>query len=411
MITSAVSCGTAIAVEENLNRPRTRSENASRMLEYPWKSTGHELQAHKDLTESCTTGAPEYRKLWEHVLFSEYYESVLSECEKLSPQYQKATEGIFIHISLSSVAAKKHKEAFGHLEETYAPRRHGTRYKEMIPIVATVIIRCLCRDNDIALDKIIFLASSSVTINHRHRRGIWFGGTVLYCSHVSEIRHDCKHSIHVRNFDVRALCDCKHSLLVSIVCVILKGDAYPVENLKENCLSFARSTRTHGIPYKQGDPNSCTIYPLDSTVTLFRCIHAARRAIINYSLWPLISGIPRQAIFAAAPHRHLPRDDKSISSKSPHNQGQSMEFVALACQILRTLGIFNQGQWAFMQEIVQCFDARNNMREWPAILLEGPQERERRLLYQSFSRFCITIHLHTGTSRQTGVEVLLICDP
>jgi Cdc6-like AAA superfamily ATPase len=49
-----------------------------------------------------------------------------------------------------------------------------------------------------------------------------------------------------------------------------------------------------------------------------------------------------------------------------------MEFVALACQILRTLGKFNHGQWAFMQEIVQCFDARNNMREWPAILLEGP---------------------------------------
>jgi superfamily I DNA and/or RNA helicase len=49
-----------------------------------------------------------------------------------------------------------------------------------------------------------------------------------------------------------------------------------------------------------------------------------------------------------------------------------MEFVALACQILRTLGKVNQGQWAFMQEIVQCFDARNNMREWPAILLEGP---------------------------------------
>jgi hypothetical protein len=114
IITSAVSCGTAIAVEENLNRPRTRSENASRKLECPWKSTGHEFQAHKDFMASCSTGAPEYRKLWEHVLFSEYYESIFSACEKLSPQYQRATEGIFIHISLSSVAAKKHKEAFGH---------------------------------------------------------------------------------------------------------------------------------------------------------------------------------------------------------------------------------------------------------------------------------------------------------
>jgi hypothetical protein len=205
MIMSAVSCGTAIAVEENLNRPRTRSENAFRKLEYPWKSTGHELQAHKDLTASCTTGAPEYRKLWEHVLFSEYFESVFSACEKLSPKYQRATEGIFIHIYLSSVAATKHKEAFGHLEETYAPRRQGTRYNEMIPIVATVIIRYTCRDNGIALDKILFVASSSVTINHRHGRGIWFGGTVLYCSRVSEVRSDSEHSIHVRNFEVRAV--------------------------------------------------------------------------------------------------------------------------------------------------------------------------------------------------------------
>jgi hypothetical protein len=175
------------------------------------------------------------------------------------------------------------------------------------------------------------------------------------------------------NFEVRAVCDCKHSLLVSIVCGILKGDAY--------CLSFARSTRTHGIPYQKGDPNLCTIYPLESTVTLPRCIHAARRAVINDSLWPLISGLPRQARVSAAPQRHLTRESRSISSKSSHNQGQSMEFVALACQILRTLGKVNQGQWAFMQEIVQCFDARNNMREWPAILLEGPLERERRLLY------------------------------
>jgi hypothetical protein len=120
MTMSAVSCGTAIVVEENLNRQRTRSENASRkrflsvsaQLEYPWKSTGHELQAHKDLTASCTTGAPEYRKLWEHVLFSEYIEYVFCACEKLSPQYQRATEGILIHISLSSVDATKQKEAF-----------------------------------------------------------------------------------------------------------------------------------------------------------------------------------------------------------------------------------------------------------------------------------------------------------
>jgi hypothetical protein len=124
------------------------------------------------------------------VLFSEYFEYVFSACEKLSPQYQRAIEGIFIHTSLSSVAAEKHKEAFGHLEETYAPRIHGTRYNEMIPIVATVMIRCPCGDSGIALHKILFVASSSVTINHTHGCGLWFGGTVLYCSSVSEVRSD-----------------------------------------------------------------------------------------------------------------------------------------------------------------------------------------------------------------------------
>jgi hypothetical protein len=158
-----------------------------------------------------------------------------------------------------------------------------------------------------------------VTINHRHRRGLWFVRTVLYCSRVSEVRNDCKHLIHGRNFDVRALCDCKHSILVYIVYGILKGDAYHVENLKENFLSFAGSTRTHGIPHQKGDSNSCTIYPLDSTVTLFRCIHAARLAIIKDSLWPLISGLPRQAIVAAAPRRHRP-SGQQFFWKDPRNR-------------------------------------------------------------------------------------------
>jgi DNA polymerase III delta prime subunit len=49
-----------------------------------------------------------------------------------------------------------------------------------------------------------------------------------------------------------------------------------------------------------------------------------------------------------------------------------MEFFAFASQIFQTLVKVNQGQWEFMQEIVQCFDVRNTMREWPAILLDGP---------------------------------------
>jgi DNA polymerase alpha-associated DNA helicase A len=191
---------------------------------------------------------------------------------------------------------------------------------------------------------------------------------VLQCARVSDVPKNSDLSMHTAA--CARLKHCQHSLLISVVCGIQEEDSEFVQDLRKYCRDFSELSRRGAYTDDDMQPIWCSVRPLYSAIALVRCIRAARSICENSNVWPLISSNPSRKTTLRDTQRRVPISSSNVSSRSIIIA--SYDLVVAACQIWRTFGEINMGQWMVMHHTVNCLRNRQQEIESPIILLEGP---------------------------------------
>jgi hypothetical protein len=107
-----------------------------------------------------------------------------------------------------------------------------------------------------------------------------------------------------------------------------------------------------------------------SAVTLVRCIRAVRSVSIKSKVWTLISSAPLSTAALRHTQRRVPISSFNVASQSAIFA--SCDLAVPVCQIWRTFGKTNTGQWTMMHHTVSYIRSRQQENNSPAIILQGP---------------------------------------